>query len=142
MDKRRRSWITPMPTRAEEALVQARAKNPRIGSVLVFPSLRNADKPVSVYVASAWLRRAFIRAGISPPEGGLWHCFRRKWATERKTFPLRDVAAAGGWSDVQTLLTCYQHPDEDTLRDVVDLVPPPAGPAPKLTQKLTHLVRP
>ncbi len=28
---------------------------------------------------------------------------------------LKDVAAAGGWRDVQTLLTCYQQPDQDTL---------------------------
>jgi transposase-like protein len=40
------------------------------------------------------------------------------------------VAAAGGWSDVQTLLTCYQQPDPDTLRAVVDRE--------KLTQKLTQ----
>jgi hypothetical protein len=26
--------------------------------------------------------------------------------------PLKDVAAAGGWKDVTTLLTCYQHADE------------------------------
>jgi hypothetical protein len=36
----------------------------------------------------------------------------RNWATERKELPLKDVAAAGGWKDVTTLLTCYQHADE------------------------------
>jgi len=29
--------------------------------------------------------------------------------------PLPDAAMAGGWKDVQTLLTCYQHPDLETL---------------------------
>ena len=77
---------------------------------------------------------------MTKPDGGLWHCFRRKWPTERKGLPLRDVAAAGGWSDVQTLLTCYQQPDEETLREVVDYPSRlPAWSTPKLTQKLTHL---
>ncbi len=46
--------------------------------------------------------------------GGLWHPYRRKWATERKHLSLKDVAAAGGWRDVETLLTCYQQPDQDS----------------------------
>jgi hypothetical protein len=28
---------------------------------------------------------------------------------------LKDVAAAGGWSDIETLLKCYQQPDTETL---------------------------
>jgi hypothetical protein len=32
--------------------------------------------------------------------------------------PLKDVAAAGGWRDVSTLLTSYQQTDEETLRRV------------------------
>ena len=33
--------------------------------------------------------------------------------------PLKDVAAAGGWKDVTTLLTCYQHADEATMLKVM-----------------------
>ena len=54
------------------------------------------------------------------PDGSLWHAFRRLWATERKDLPVKDVAAAGGWQDVTTLLKCYQQPDEETLRSVVE----------------------
>ena len=46
--------------------------------------------------------------------------FRRLWASERKGLPVKDVAAAGGWKDITTLLDCYQQPDEDTLREVVE----------------------
>jgi hypothetical protein len=46
--------------------------------------------------------------------------FRRVWATERKHLPPKDVAAAGGWSDIGTLLSVYQQVDEETLREVVD----------------------
>jgi hypothetical protein len=49
--------------------------------------------------------------------------FRRVWATERKTLPWNDVAAAGGWRDTSTLLRCQQ-PDAATLRAVVDFAPP------------------
>jgi hypothetical protein len=59
------------------------------------------------------------RAGLETLKGGLWHPWRRKWATERKDMPLRDLAAAGGWRDPTTLLKCYQQPDEDTMRRVV-----------------------
>jgi hypothetical protein len=32
---------------------------------------------------------------------------------------LKHVAAAGGWKDVETLLTCYQQPDPETLLAVM-----------------------
>ncbi len=48
-----------------------------------------------------------------------WHPYRRKWATERKHLPLKDVAAAGGWKDVNTLLRCYRMPDADTILAVM-----------------------
>jgi len=42
-----------------------------------------------------------------------------KWATERKNLSLKDVAAAGGWQDTDTLLKCYQQPDNETLLAVM-----------------------
>jgi hypothetical protein len=45
-------------------------------------------------------------------DGGLWHAYRRKWAIERKHLPLKDVGAAGGWKDVNTLLEIYQRPND------------------------------
>ena len=75
--------------------------------------------PASRQLASDWLKRAYRLTGIERPRQGLWHPFRRKWATDRKEYPLRDVAAAGGWQDVPTLLM-YQQPDQDTLREVID----------------------
>lgn len=57
----------------------------------------------------------------------LWQPFRRKWATERKEMPLKDVAAAGGWKETG-MLQVYQQVDDETLRRVV-------CNAPKLTSK-------
>jgi hypothetical protein len=65
-------------------------------------------------------RQAEKAAGLDTLDGGLWHAYRRKWATERKDLPLKDVAAASGWKDVRTLLTCYQHADEATMLKVME----------------------
>ena len=59
-------------------------------------------------------------AGLEKLPGGLWHAYRRKWACERKHFPLVDVAAAGGWTDTATLVACYTQPDADTMRRVMN----------------------
>jgi len=55
--------------------------------------------------------------------------FRRGWATARKDLPLKDVAAAGGWKDITTLVTCYQQQDDDTLRRVVECPEPRSSSA-------------
>ncbi len=33
---------------------------------------------------------------------------------------LRDLCDAGGWKDAQTILKCYQQPDEDLIRGALD----------------------
>lgn len=43
----------------------------------------------------------------------------RKWATERKAHAIKGGAAAGGWKDVETLLMCYQQPNDETLPEVM-----------------------
>jgi hypothetical protein len=89
----------------------------------VFPSPLDSGRPIDKDRADTMLERAYRLANITRPIGGLWHPFRRRWPTARKHFPLKDVAQAGGWDDVHTLLTCYQQPDPDTLRSVVDFTP-------------------
>jgi hypothetical protein len=66
-----------------------------------------------------WLRHAETKANLPKLVGGLWHPYRRKWATERKALPITDVAAAGGWRDTGTLLECYQQPTNDVLLAVM-----------------------
>jgi integrase len=119
LDKKRRTWVVPMPKQAEQVLLKFRAEHPAIGSALVFPMKNDPTKPVTRHLASDWMHRAYTYAGIVRLKGGLWHPFRRKWATERKDYPLRDLAAAGGWEDLPTALM-YQQPDQDTLRQVID----------------------
>ncbi len=85
----------------------------------LFPADKEPTQPVDRWFMSRRLRAAYGMAGLKALRGGLWHPFRRKFATERKHFPLRDVAAAGGWKEARTLLECYQLADSATLQGVV-----------------------
>ncbi len=49
----------------------------------------------------------------------MWYSIRRKWATERKGYPVKDVAEAGGWTTEEVLMTSYQLADAETIRNVV-----------------------
>ena len=111
--------LQPMLPAHKAALLKFRADNPAIGSALVFPMTNDPTKPVTRHLASDWMHRAYRYAGIERQKGGLWHPFRRKWATARKDYPLRDTMAAGGWEDEPTAMK-YQQPDEDTLRQLID----------------------
>ncbi len=48
--------------------------------------------------------------------GGVWHPYRRLWATERKQYAYIEVAPAGGWKDVKALKLSYQQADAATVR--------------------------
>jgi hypothetical protein len=67
-----------------------------------------------------WLRVAEKKAGLPKLDGSLFHAYRRAWASARKHLPLSDVAAAGGWTDLSTLLRCYQQVDDNTLFAVMN----------------------
>ena len=58
-------------------------------------------------------------AKVPKLKGSLWHAYRRKWPSERKHMPLTDVAAVGGWKDVETLLKCYSQADRNTVLSVM-----------------------
>jgi hypothetical protein len=59
------------------------------------------------------------KARLPKLDGSLWHAYRRAWATSRKDLPVVDVAAAGGWNDIGTLMKCYQQADQHTLLEVM-----------------------
>ena len=84
----------------------------------LFPAERKPSQPVCVSAASRLLSEAYEKANLKKLLGGLWHPWRRKWATERKRMPRTDVAKAGGWRDTATLERCYQQADEATQMQV------------------------
>ncbi len=118
-DKQGKEWFAPINKSVRQALDRIIAERPGVGAAYLFPSPRNARRPVSRGLASDWLLDAEKKADLPKLDGSLWHAYRRKWATTRKGLPDVDVAAAGGWSDLTSLKTAYQQPDRATLYRVV-----------------------
>jgi integrase len=111
--------VRPMSDAVQEALREARKLQRAIGSAPVFPAPKDPTRPCDRHLLDNWLRLAFTKAELKQEPGGLWHTLRRKWATERKGYPVKDVAAAGGWRDERTILTSYQQADAATVKQVV-----------------------
>jgi integrase len=117
-DKKRKEWCIPIPAKLAEAI---RSFQRRLGAVggWIFAAEKNPEVPMDRHLFDKWLAVAENEAGLPKLDGGLWHPYRRKWATERKHLSLKDVAAAGGWNDVDTLLRVYQQADPETLLAVM-----------------------
>ena len=98
-------WI-PMSAEVRAGVDRILAANPAIGEWPLFPAPRatapaangKIPKPWTRHYARALLERAEKRAKLDKIDGGDFHPYRRKWATERKHLPDVDVARAGGWS--------------------------------------------
>ena len=100
--------ISPLSGPARDELERYTARSPRIGAVPVFPSPTDPDAPIRKDRAGTWLRKAEKLADLPPLTGGRFHPFRRLFAIELKAPPVHDVAAAGGWSSVETVQRIYQ----------------------------------
>jgi integrase len=117
-DKKRREAIVPLPVQLLDQL-RAFQKELRAVGGLVFGAEHDTTKAMDRHLFDKWLAHAEKKAGLKKLDGGLWHPYRRKWATERKHLSVTDVAEAGGWKDTVTLLTYYARPDNETLLAVM-----------------------
>lgn len=85
----------------------------------LFPAPKDPTKPMSRWHARDLLEKYETAAGLAALDGGDFHAYRRKWATERKHLPMADVMAAGGWRDDRSLKQSYMQVDAVTLLAVV-----------------------
>jgi integrase len=108
--------VTPLTNEACDALRAAGAARGTSGEAWVFPSPSNRSEPCSRHLLRDWWERAAVRAGLPKGERYGWHSLRRKFATELKETDLRNLCHLGGWKSAQTVLTCYQQPDEERQR--------------------------
>ena len=118
-DKKGYEQVVPMSTEVRDALLARRESSGAGLDAPIFPRPQCQTEPCSRHLLDRWLRRAYDMASLQPQPGGLWHPLRRKWVTERKGYPVKDLAAAGGWRDEQTMLRSYQQADADTVRQIV-----------------------
>lgn len=116
-DKNGIALLRPVTERARDALALIRPDGARPED-FVFPAPDNPTRPVGRRTFYGWLRSAYELARLEPEPGSLWHAIRRKWVTERKGYPLTDIAAAGGWKDERSLRS-YLKEDPETVRKVV-----------------------
>jgi integrase len=117
-DKKGVEWSLPIPESLANELRDFQRRLSAVGG-LVFGSASKPEVAMDRHLFDKWLTVAEVRANLPKLRGALWHSYRRKWASERKHLSLVDVAAAGGWKDTATLLTCYMQPDEATLLRVM-----------------------
>src|SRR6185436_12186169 len=118
-DKQGRETVVPISPAVRSALERVLRERPGIGAAYLFPSPDDPSRPVHKDRATRWLVSAERLAKLAKLDRGLWHAFRRKWATERKHLPTVDVAAAGGWAGTESLVRCYQQTDDATMLAVV-----------------------
>lgn len=58
------------------------------------------------------IRVAQEKAELPKLTGGTTHPYRREWRSERTHHPLKAVADAGGWTDLETMIRSYDVPDD------------------------------
>ena len=118
-DKKGKEWVIPIPSALVEHLRAFKLKLGGAFGGLVFPTVSDPSRAISRDAFGHWLAAAEKKANIPKLDGSLWHAYRRAWATSRKDLPVVDVAAAGGWNDIGTLMKCYQQADDMTLLEVM-----------------------
>lgn len=118
-DKKRKEWVVPIPPELRDELKAFRLKLGGVFGGLMFPSDLDPHTPMRKDVLSNLLKSVEKKANLPKLDGSLWHAYRRAWATSRKDLPAADVAAAGGWSSLTTLLKCYQQADHETMLSVM-----------------------
>jgi len=111
--------VTPMSPALQAELVAAQRQAAAIGEAWVLPGIRDPDVPCAKGTLDKAFQRAAALAEVDLPPRTRWHGLRRKFATELKHLPLKDLCYLGGWKDPKTLLTCYQQPDEDIMRQAL-----------------------
>jgi integrase len=118
-DKMGYEGTIPVTAAVREGLERILAERPGIGAAWLFPAPGDPAKPLDRHLPDEWMRRAERLSGLEPLDGTCWHGYRRKWVTERKHWPLKDLARAGGWRGTAALLRCYVQADPQTTLQVV-----------------------
>ena len=111
---------TPVTAKALAACEEARRHNPGIGDAPLLTAPKDPFACMSRSLARVWWKRAERFAGLEPKRGRGWHSLRRKFASDLMDLPLKVLCDLGGWKTAETVLQCYQRPDEGRLRKAIE----------------------
>jgi len=112
---------TPLVGESVALLTVAQLTEPGAsGEAFVFPDERTPARACPRDRFYDWWLAAERRAGIPHVAHRGWHSLRRKFATELKDTPLKDLCTLGGWKEPTTILTCYQQADDATMRKALE----------------------
>lgn len=118
-DKGGHEHWTPLTEDAVQILQARRRIAPWIGEGWILPSSRRPGHPIERTALRRWWTKAVHLAGLDKIAREGFHSLRRKFATDLKDVPLVDLADLGGWRSTQTITTCYQQPDDATMRQAL-----------------------
>jgi integrase len=113
-DKKRKSATVIYPRSLFEELREFQRQLAAAGGC-VFPRVAADDRPAPPELLSQRIAQAERAAGLPKLDGSLCHAYRRKWKSERSHHPVGAVAKAGGWTDITTMLKCYDIPDDEAI---------------------------
>lgn len=119
-DKTGHDHVTDLTTAAVEALREARENRPGIGAAWILPNPHDPERPVTRHQLRRWWLECEEAAELEHVDGLGWHSLRRKLADDLRDLPLKDLAAAGGWKEEQTVVRCYQSADRDRIREALE----------------------
>ncbi len=119
LDKIGHAHTTPLSTDATALLTRLQSMRSATGDTPVVPMLEDRTKCYTRHVVRKTWDALAKAAGLPTGQRFGWHSLRRKFATELKEMPLKDLCALGGWKSPATILTCYQTPDEATQRSAL-----------------------
>lgn len=119
-DKSGHDHQTALTSTAVDALREAREHRPGVGEAWVLPNPVDASRSVTRHQLRRWWLEAEDKAGLEHVDGLGWHALRRKLADDLRDLPLKDLAAAGGWQDEQTVVECYQSADQEAIRGALE----------------------
>ena len=114
----------PLHAEAVAILKRERARASAIGEAWVFPSVRDARKPLPRHTVQRLWQRLAITSKLPKGERYGWHSFRRAFANRYRRAPLRDLQDLGGWKSSATLMKVYLRSDEAAQREVLTQTPP------------------
>ena len=87
----------------------------------VFPAAKDPERSIPPDLLYQRIMKAERHAGLPKLKQGGTHPYRRKWRSKRSALPLKAAMAAGGWRDLNTMIRCYDQPDEAEILAVTSV---------------------